>query len=260
MTVNKIDTNVDDSIQYLINSYAAWFKKELSIKNIDSYKILSTPFLDRNNDNIQVYISVKNDEIKISDDSWVINNLEMSNMALTPKRKEEIDRICLQHGVQQVENELSITTSKKNYPQSIHRFIQSLLEIDDLYLSAQNRVSTFFYEDVRALLDKKEIFYTPDVQFSGKSTFIYMYDFLFQKNKINPERLCKVLNNATRQNVSQYIFMWEDTKINRSSDARFIVIINDENRITSTSIDAFNEYGIMPIMWSKLPKDVSPLL
>lgn len=253
MINDNIVVNIDPEIQFFIDSYADWFRKELTIKKIGQYKTLVTPFLDRNNDNIQVYIETKGDEVIISDDGWVINNLEMSQLSITPKRKEEINRIKIQNGVLQNGNELHVKTNKRNYPQVVHRFIQSLLEIDDMYLTAQNRVNSLFYEDVKEFLLENDIFYSDNIQIIGKSSFSYRYDFLFQKNKNHPERLCKLVNNPTKAYVSQLIFMWEDTKITRSEESTFVVIINDNNKVPNQSLEALDRYNIKALLWNDLP-------
>lgn len=255
MINEKNSTYVDPEIQFYIDSYAEWFRKEMTIKRIGQFKTLITPFLDRNNDNIQVYIETNGDEVVISDDGWVLNNLEMSQLTITPKRKEEINRIQIQNGVLQNGNELHVRTNKRNYPQALHRFIQSLLEIDDMYLTAQNRVNSLFYEEVKEFLLKNEIFYSDNIQIIGKSSFSYKYDFLFQKNRDHPERLCKLVNNPTKAYVSQLIFMWEDTKSTRSEGSTFVVIINDGNKVPNQSLEAFQKYNINALLWRDLPQN-----
>ncbi len=249
------NNNCIEDIKSLIDDYVNWFRSELSLKNIGDYKILSTPFLDKNNDKIQVYISVDGDNIKISDDSWIINNLEMSNIQIIGKRKEEVEKICLQNGLKLEDSEFIINANKKNYPQLVHRFIQSLLEIDDMYLTSRNRVTSLFFEDVREYFDQNEIFYSPNIQIVGISSFSNKFDFMFQKNKTNPERLCKLINKATKQKVGDYIFIWEDTFSNRSENTEFIVVINDEDSVPDSYIDAFSAYGIKAIKWSKISEN-----
>ena len=59
----------------LKEKYISWLEDEISVNKIGEYIEVTSPFLDRYNDYLQVYAKIQNDnEIIITDDSYTINN------------------------------------------------------------------------------------------------------------------------------------------------------------------------------------------
>ena len=77
----------------LKEQYVKWLDDEISVKKIEEYLQITSPFLDRFNDYLQVYAKIdKNNEILLTDDSYIINNLQDSGIDITsPKRKQLLD-------------------------------------------------------------------------------------------------------------------------------------------------------------------------
>ena len=56
--------------------YIKWLEQEISVNKIGEYIEITSPFLDRYNDYLQVYVKLeKDDEIILTDDAYIINNL-----------------------------------------------------------------------------------------------------------------------------------------------------------------------------------------
>ena len=128
-----------------------------------------------------------------------------------------------------------------------------------MFMLSQNRVASLFLDDIKGFFDKNEIFYTENVNFLGKSGFFYSYEYLLQRTKEKPERLCKVINNPNKQNLQNTLFMWNDTKETRNKDAQLIVFLNDENKIDSGVIEGFKNYEVNTILWSEKEKSLDIL-
>ena len=128
-----------------------------------------------------------------------------------------------------------------------------------MFMLSQNRVSSIFLDDIKEFLDSREIFYSENVNFVGKSGFFYYYDYLIQRTKNKPERLCKVINNPNKQNFQSTMFMWNDTKETRNEDSKLIVFLNDENKIDSSIIEGFKNYNVDTILWSEKDKKIDIL-
>ena len=105
-----------------------------------------------------------------------------------------------------------------------HLFIQAMLKIDDVCSFYRPKKTSLFLDDVQKFFDEKGIYYTDNVQFVGKSGFYHNYDFLLQRSKTRPERLCRAVNNPNRDSMSTTLFAWGDTKPARKSDSQLIVI------------------------------------
>ena len=157
------------------------------------------------------------------------------------------------------DNALVTKANIEDFPQKILFLMQAMLNVDDMFMLSQNKVASLFLEDVKNFLDKKDIFYTKDVNFVGKSGFLYNYEYLIQRTRNKPERLCKVINNPTKQNFESTMFMWNDTKETRENNSQLIVFLNDENRIDTNIIEGFKKYNVDTIPWSERDKHLDKL-
>lgn len=240
----------------LKEKYIKWLEDEITVNKIGEYLEITSPFLDRYNDYLQVYAKLKNNkEIILTDDSYIINNLQISGIDInSSKRKQLLESFLNKYNVKLEKDALVIKSGIEDFPQKILFLMQAMLNVDDMFMLSQNKVASIFLEDVTEFLDSKEIFYSKDVSFIGKSGFVYSYEYLLQRTKEKPERLCKVINNPNKQNFQNTIFMWNDTKETREKDSQLIVFLNDENQIDSTVIEGFKNYEVNTISWSEREK------
>ncbi len=241
--------------------YIKWLEQEISVNKIGEYLEITSPFLDRYNDYLQVYAKLEaDDEIILTDDAYIINNLQMSGVDINSnKRKQVLESFLNKYNVKLEEDALVTKSGIEDFPQKILFLMQAMLNIDDMFMLSQNKVASIFLEDVTEFLDSRDIFYSKDVSFVGKSGFIYSYEYLLQRTKEKPERLCKVINNPNKQNFQNTIFMWNDTKETRDNDSQLIVFLNDENKIDATVIEGFKNYNVNTIPWSEREKHLELL-
>lgn len=238
-------------IQKLIDEYTAWLKSEISFEKIGEYCEITTPYLDNANDYLQIYVRQDGDDIFFTDDCATIHNLKMSGFQFTPVRKAHLQRILNQYGVKLNGNELTAKASVKDFPQKKHLFIQAMLRVDDMFTISKSKVASLFLDDIQDFLAEKEIYYSDNVQFTGTSGFSHNYDFLLQRSRTKPERLCQAVNNPNKSCVGNVLFAWNDTKPVRKKDSQLIVILNDQNNIARGIEDAFRNYDAKVIRWSQ---------
>lgn len=245
----------------LKEKYISWLEDEIAVNKINEYIEVTSPFLDRYNDYLQVYAKLENDnEIILTDDSYILNNLEMSGIDMrSSKRKQLLQSFLNKYSVKLEDSALVIRSNIEDFPQKILFLMQAMLNVDDMFMLSQNKIISIFLEDVKKFLDKKNIFYTRDVNFVGKSGFVYSYEYLIQRTKEKPERLCKVINNPNKQNFQSTMFMWNDTRETRDDNSQLIVFLNDENRIDSSIIEGFKNYKVDTIPWSEREKYLDKL-
>ena len=60
-------------IQKLIDEYASWLKSEIKFERIGEYYEITTPYLDSDNDYLQLYVRQDNDGFYFTDDSATIH-------------------------------------------------------------------------------------------------------------------------------------------------------------------------------------------
>lgn len=241
-------------IQSLIDAYTSWLNSEVTFDKIGEYYEITTPYLDNANDYLQIYIKQDGDNIFFTDDSATLQRLKMNGFQLTPNRKIHLQRILGQYGIKLDGDELVARTPVNNFAQKKHLFIQAILRIDDMFAISKAKVSSFFLEDIQDFFTEKEIYYTDNVQFTGISGFSHNYDFLLQRSKTKPERLCQAVNNPNKSSMGNILFAWNDTKPARKNESQLIVILNDQSNIPRGIEDAFLNYEVKVIRWSERNK------
>lgn len=242
-------TNVNN----LIDDYAKWLRSEITIAKFGEYYELTTPFLDRFNDYLQIYIKQDSKgKIMMTDDGYIIDNLISSGVSFeTPKRKDMRDKILKNFSLQLDGNAITTITSTRDFSQKKHQMIQAMLHIDDMFSISRNNIQNFFVEDIVTFFDANNIFYTADFSLIGKTGSIYTYDFLFQRTSQKPERFCKAINKLDKNTRDLTIFNWIDTQERRNNSSELIVILNDENTVNDRDINAFEQYDIKSVLFSE---------
>lgn len=238
-------------IQKLIDDYANWLKKEIKFEKVNEYYEITTPFLDSANDHIQFYVKLDGETINFTDDGFTINQLIMNGVSINTNRKKMLNGILGQYGVKLSDDEIVSTANVKNFPQKKHMFIQAIMKVDDLFMTARGKNISNFTEEIQKYFERKEIYYTDNVQFAGISGFSHNYDFLLQRSQTKPERLCRVMNTPTKNSMSNILFAWSDTKPVRRGDSRLVVLMNDSKPIAKGIEEAFYNYDAKVIKWSE---------
>lgn len=143
-------------IEKFINDYLNYLKENLTVKKLENIHEITLPFFDRNNDALTLYVEpYGNKEYRITDDAYIINNLEDCGLIITPKRMDTIHTICNKLGISIENKELYIFSEAKDIVNKVHILTQAMLRVDDLYLTSQNRTASYFIEDLIEFFDKK---------------------------------------------------------------------------------------------------------
>ncbi len=239
--------------QRLIDAYIEWLRKGLSVETLEGACELTTPFLDRHNDHLQIYAVKHDGKIVLSDDGYILSDLRTSGLDLkTPKRKAVLESVLNGFGIRMEDDKLLVDASQKNIGQRLHVLVQAMLAINDMFVMAQPRVASFFWEDVRSFLDKHDVRYSPRVKISGKSGFDHAIDFLIPKSQKRPERFIQAINAPNKNTIGSYLFSLGDTRDARGDGAEAYTFLNDQDReIGGDVIEALESYDVVPAIWSR---------
>jgi Domain of unknown function DUF1829/Domain of unknown function DUF1828 len=242
-----------EEIQRLLDAYHAWLKDKTVVRQIEQWIEITTPYLDRHNDYIQIYAKKTNGGFVLTDDGYTINDLEQSGCKLqSPKRQELLKMTLNGFGVQQRDNALEVHASPENFALRKHNLVQAMLAVNDLFYLAVPMVASLFYEDVVAWLDVHDVRYTPKVKFTGKTGYDHLFDFVIPKSRQQPERIVQTINRPSRDTAQLVVFSWSDTKEVRSADSRAYALLNDSEQPVSPSVlDALKSYDVRPVPWSQ---------
>lgn len=240
-------------VEDLITSYASWLKDNTTLREApDNWIEITTPYLDRHNDHLQIYAKRTNGDIRLTDDGYIIQDLLRSGCNLeSRKRKDLLKTVLNGFGVRMDEEALTVVASKENFALRKHNLLQAMLAINDLFYLAAPMVAGLFYEDVVAWLDGAEIRYTPYVRFAGKSGFDHTFDIVIPKSRQQPERIIQILSKPGRETAEACAFKWIDTKKARASESKAYALLNDQDHKVAQGVqDALQNYGVKPILWS----------
>jgi len=243
-------------INSLIDEYLRFLKSNIDAREIDKegWVEITTPFLDRHNDYLQIYVKRENGSLFLTDGGWTVSDLVLSGLNLTSRRKDLIRIMVRGAGVQFNEEtyELYTRASVRDFPEKKHRLLQAMLSVDDLFVLTPGRVKSFFFEDVRSYLEANGIRFVPSVIIAGRTQFNHRFDFVIPYSESKPERLIKLLNNPTRQKVELIIFAYQDIREAGTREFQGIVMMNDMGREIKTEIiEALTNYDVLPILWSE---------
>jgi len=249
--------------QDLVNTYIEWFKQEISVEDIEGVCEITTPFLDRHNDHLQIYVKKAGDTLILTDDGYTIRDFELSGFKIAPwKREQLLHSILNGFGVRLQGDEIIVEARTENFPKKKHKIIQAMLAVNDLFVMAKPIVASVFKEDVENYLRSHQIRFTPSVKFTGKSGFDQSFDFVIPASQKRPERVIKAINRPERQSISMLIFAWaQDTKDVRPMDSTAYGVLNDSEQTVSPDTEsALQQYGIKPLHWSKREEYVEELV
>lgn len=252
---------IGEECRQLVEAYVEWLRRGVSAESVGDACELTTPFLDRHNDHIQVYAIRKNGKIVLSDDGYILSDLRTSGLELTtPKRKAVLETALRGFGIQHDGNRLFIEASPRNLGQRVHSLVQAMLAVNDMFVMAQPRVATFFWEDVRSFLDEHRVRYSPRVKLAGRTGYDHAIDFLIPRSPDAPERLVQAINAPNKSTIGGYLFVLTDTREGRGEEAEAYAFLNNRERpVGGDVIEALEAYQVRPALWSQREEFVERL-
>jgi hypothetical protein len=91
-------------MQALIDKYVVWLKDKTSLRQLEDWIEITTPYLDRHNDYLQIYARRLNGGFLLTDDGYVLEDLQQSRCKIeSPKRQALLKMTlggfgCMRHG------------------------------------------------------------------------------------------------------------------------------------------------------------------
>ncbi len=239
----------------LIDGYLSWLKEGFHLETGGGYALISTPFLDPHNDEIQIFVDKQGDSIRLTDDGYTIGDLRDMGLEInTEKREAHVHQILNGFGVRLEEgDQLVVTATERDFPQKKHNLIQAILAVHDLAVMGQTHVLQFFEEDVANFLREHRVSFFRDLKLAGKSGFDHKFDFAFAERDKRPESVMRAVNALTRDFATSVAFAVNDVRLQRGNErfAAYAVINDREAKPSADHIDALRAYGIKPILWTQ---------
>lgn len=219
-----------DNAEKLRNVYMDWIKEDLEFQNLDeNYVSISTPFIDNDYDNINLYASFVNKNIiKVSDFGFTLYNLTELGINLTPKFKTgwHIFREILDDfGISNDKGTLCVQTPIENFPMAKTRLLQAVMRVNDIFYLSKHNVVSSFNDIIAEFFNKNNILYTPSFEIPNPFGASSHFDFAIPNRK-DGERVVKTVSRPNDINQAK-IFNFDVRATARSRNAKFILLVNN---------------------------------
>jgi hypothetical protein len=241
-------------IDKLLSDYRAWLRDKTALREVNgSWVEITTPYLDRHNDALQIYARQDSGGYVLTDDSYTIHDLEASGCSLNTEKRRDLLKMTLKgFGVKLNDEALEVHATTENFPLHKHNLVQAMLAVNDLFYLAKPVVESLFYEDVVSWLDANDIRYTPQVKFTGTSGYDHLFDFVVPKSRKQQERILQAINRPNRDTAGLFILAWVDTRQVRPPESKAYAVLNDNDQVISSAVlEAFRSYQIQPVVFSQ---------
>ena len=84
-------------IQVLVDRYSAWLRDEIHLRELGDCIEITTPYLDRHNDYLQIYAKRADGGFVLTDDGYVLDDLELSGYKIDSPKRQDIFRMTPPH-------------------------------------------------------------------------------------------------------------------------------------------------------------------
>ena len=124
-----------EEMKSLIKEYGEWLDDKTVFREIPGgYAEITTPFLDRHNDYIQIYVQKEGDNYVLTDGGNTIQDLELSGFPLDSEKRQNLLKMTLAGlGVEKKDpDELVVRATWNNFPLRKDNLIQAIIVVNGL--------------------------------------------------------------------------------------------------------------------------------
>jgi len=240
------------SVPQLIDTYWSWLRDKTVLREVNGHYEITTPYLDRHNDRLQIYAVQQESQFVLSDDGYIIRDLTASGCDLgSAKRRAILNTALNGFGVKLINDVITVRATKDDFAQKKHSLVQAMLAVNDMFYLASSTISNLFLEDVTNWLSANDIRFTSNVKFAGKSGYDQLFHFVIPASNKAPERIVHAMNRPSKQSAFNTAFSWLDTRELRAPNQIMYAVLNDDEHSASPAVaEALSNYGVVPVLWS----------
>ncbi|MCK4334191.1 DUF1829 domain-containing protein [candidate division WOR-3 bacterium] len=245
----------------LVKRYSEWLQEETNIRSVgEGVCEITTPFLDRHNDYIQIYITQRENLLVFSDGGYSLAELKSSGVELREWRKGLFEEIIRAFGVTQENGQLIAVSSYDEAPQRKLDLVQAILAVSDMYISVRPYKASVFKYEVESVFIERGVRFMPTVRLLGKSGLNHNFDYVVPRSRTRPDRLLKTLAHPDRNSATSYVFQVSDVRPVRDEFEALAVMNDIEYTVKSEIEQALKQYSIVPFRWSQRERFIQRLI
>lgn len=229
----------------LKNIYFDWLSSGFVYTDIDDKLIsISTPFIDSDFDNIEIFAQIaNNNEIHLTDAGYTLFNLESHGISIDNRsktRKSILNNILSDFGIllNESTHELTIKTTVDKFGSAKNRLLQSIFRINDISYLSNSKINSSFNDLVSEMLINSDINFVPSLTIPWHKGSDLHFDFSIPNNKLG-ESLIQTTGRPYDVNQAK-IFNYDVSRLKSSNTGRkinkYTLLVNDEDK-KKTKID-----------------------
>lgn len=233
-------------VHRLIANYHDWLRAGTSVRDAGEWVEITTPFLDRHNDCLQVFLQPCENGFLLTDHGYTIDDLEFCGVSLDTDTRKSLLSVTLNGFAVRLNGaELQVTATFENVGVRMHNLLQAMLAVNDLYVLSRSSVANVFGDDVAEWLKNANVSFERNYMVVGSSGLDYRFDFRLPPSEMQPPRYLVTINSSFRAAVERTICAWVDTRSKREDDSRGYVVYNDRSGKLSPKLrDALLTSGV----------------
>lgn len=242
-------------ITNLSKDYANWIQDNIRVDDLSTgYIEITTPFIDRHNDGIQIYARKEGNNYVLTDAGYVLEDLQNSGIKLSEHRRQILGLELAGLNVENIDNQLQTVTNKENFPISFNNLIQGCISANNLSYLSEARVESIFYEDVKKWLIENKIAFESKVRMGGTE---YEHEFHFSlRTEKNSKQFVQTISKSEKMLIGGTIWMLGDVRKhlkekNISADIEMCVILKEDTPAFQKATSVFENAGIAPYFWNQ---------
>ncbi|MCY4465513.1 MAG: DUF1828 domain-containing protein [Chloroflexi bacterium] len=241
-----------DNMPRLLDRYMGWLRDNTLLREVDEWVEITTPFLDRHNDCVQIYAKPSDDGFVLTDHGYTIDDLEFCGFKMKGDTRLELLNVTLNgFGIRRIGNALQVKASFEDFALQMQNLLQAMLAVNDLYYTSRSNIASAFADDVALWLKESDICFRRNVEFNGKSGLNVAYDFVIPSNGIHSNVALWSIGNPSLQSAKKTVFDWGDTEDARDGIYVPYVVLDDVNgRVSDNAKGVFVNYGMKLVYWS----------
>jgi len=248
-------------LQSLREDYLSWLRENTLLREVDEWIEITTPFLDRHNDCVQIYAKRSEDGYLLTDHGYTIDDLEFCGCKLDSGTRKELLTITLNgFGISRDGNVLQVNATSEDFALQKQNLLQAMLAVNDLHYTSRSSAARLFADDVAGWLTKSNIRYDRNVKVLGRTGLNVRYDFVIRKSDTQPNRALWTISNPDPVSAKRTAFAWEDTREAHRSKYKAFAMLNDKEKPVPENVsNALLNYDIQPLMYSALDEAIEQL-
>lgn len=123
-----------DEIQSLLDGCSTWLGDRTKLRSVGDFVEVTTPYLDRHNDSLQIYVKAISDGFVLTDDGYILDDLAMSGVEIAGARCDDLLEITLRRfGVSKNARSLEVHATTSNLALQTHNLVQAMVAVNDLF-------------------------------------------------------------------------------------------------------------------------------